>query len=87
MLGHRAMSNVAELSITGRIATAADADWDDARQAWNLAADQQPAAVAFVEGADDVSAVLRFAAERGMKVNPQGTGQGAALSTLSTRRS
>ena len=87
MLGHRAMSNVAELSITGRIATAADADWDDARQAWNLAADQQPAAVACVEGADDVSAVLRFAAERGMKVNPQGTGQGAALSTLSTRRS
>jgi hypothetical protein len=71
------MADFAELSITGRIATATDADWDDARQAWNLAADQRPAAVAFVEGADDVSAVLRFAAERGMKVNAQGTGHGA----------
>jgi hypothetical protein len=71
------MADFAELSITGRIATATDADWDDARQAWNLAADQRAAAVAFVEGADDVSAVLRFAAERGMKVNAQGTGHGA----------
>ncbi|MDQ3720258.1 MAG: FAD-binding oxidoreductase [Actinomycetota bacterium] len=77
------MADVAELSITGRIATAAAPDWDDARQAWNLAADQRPAAVAFVEGADDVSAVLRFAAERGMKVNAQGTGHGAgALTSL-----
>jgi FAD binding domain len=72
------MANVAELSISGRFATASDADWDDARQAWNLAADQRPAAVAFVERADDVSAVLRFAAERGMMVNAQGTGHGAA---------
>src|SRR5919197_3867756 len=72
------MADVSELSITGRVATAADADWDDARQAWNLAVDQQPAAVAFVEGADDVSAVLRFAAEHGLKVNAQGTGHGAA---------
>ena len=51
------MAGLAELSITGRIATAADADWDDARQAWNLAADQRPAAVAFPKRADDVSAV------------------------------
>jgi hypothetical protein len=67
----------AELSISGRVATAADGDWDDARQAWNLTADQQPAAVAFVASAEDVSAVLRFAAERGMKVTAQGTGHGA----------
>jgi hypothetical protein len=73
------MADVAELSIAGRIATATDADWDDARQAWNLTADQQPAAVAFVEGADDVSAVLRLAAERGLKVNAQGTGHGAGM--------
>ena len=72
------MTDVAELSITGRVATAADADWDDARQAWNLTADQHPAAVAFVESADDVAAVLGFAADSGMKVNAQGTGHGAA---------
>jgi hypothetical protein len=71
------MAGVAELSLTGTIVTAADPDWDEARQAWNLAADQQPAAVAFVESADDISAVLRFAAENGMKVNAQGTGHGA----------
>jgi hypothetical protein len=69
---------VSGLSITGRVATAADGDWDEARQAWNLAADQHPAAVAFVQSADDVSAVLRFAAERGLKVTAQGTGHGAA---------
>jgi len=69
---------VSELSITGRVATAADGDWDEARQGWNLAADQHPAAVAFVQSANDVSAVLRFAAERGLKVTAQGTGHGAA---------
>ena len=49
------MAGLAELSITGRVATAADADWDDARQAWNLAADQRPAAVAFVQSAQTTS--------------------------------
>jgi hypothetical protein len=72
------MADLGGLSINGRVATAADPDWDDARQAWNLAADQHPAAVAFVDGADDVSTVVRFAAERGMKVSAQGTGHGAA---------
>ena len=81
------MAGVAELSITGRIATAADADWDDARQAWNLAADQRPAAVAFLERAADVSAVLRFAADNGLRVSAQGTGHGAAPLEPSTRRS
>jgi FAD binding domain len=72
------MTDVADLSITGRVATAADGDWDDARQAWNLTADQQPTAVAFVDGPGDVSAVLRYAANNGLRVNAQGTGHGAA---------
>jgi len=66
------------VSIRGRIATADDPDWDEARQAWNLAADQRPSAVAFVEGAEDVSKVARFASERGLRVAAQGTGHGAA---------
>ena len=33
-------------------------------RAWNLAADQNPAAVAFAESADDVAAAVRFAASR-----------------------
>ena len=66
------------VSIRGRIATADDPDWDEARQAWNLAADQRPSAVALVEGAEDVSKVARFASERGLRVAAQGTGHGAA---------
>jgi uncharacterized glyoxalase superfamily protein PhnB len=41
------------LAIEGRVVTRSDADWDEARKAWNLAADLQPAAVAFVEGAGE----------------------------------
>jgi hypothetical protein len=71
------VADFSELSIRGRVATSSDADWDDARQAWNLAADQRPEAVALVESADDVSKVIRFARENGLKVTGQGTGHGA----------
>ena len=43
----------------------------------DLAADQRPIAVAFVETAADVASVIRFAAERELKVAAQGTGHGA----------
>ncbi|MFN8215618.1 MAG: FAD-binding oxidoreductase [Solirubrobacterales bacterium] len=66
-----------EFSIAGRVATPADADWDQARAAWNLAADQRPEAVAFAESAADVQEIVRFAADRGLRVAPQGTGHGA----------
>ena len=33
-----------------------DQDWDEARQAWNLAVDQRPVAVVFATSADDVAA-------------------------------
>jgi hypothetical protein len=72
------MSDFSELTISGRIATPDDSDWDQARAAWNLVADQQPVGVAFVESADDVAATVRFAAERGLRVAGQGTGHGAA---------
>ena len=65
------------LSIAGRVATPADPDWDEARQAWNLVADQQPSAVAFVESADDVAAVVRHAGANGLRVAGQSTGHGA----------
>jgi FAD/FMN-containing dehydrogenase len=65
------------LTIDGRIATPGDADWDQARAAWNLDADQRPAAVAIVESAADVAAVARFAAENGLNIAGQGTGHGA----------
>ena len=77
------MADFSELSIRGGIATSSDSDWDEARQAWNLAADQRPEAVALVESADDVSKVMRYAGENGLRVTGQGTGHGAvALGSL-----
>jgi FAD binding domain len=73
----RLVADFSELSIRGRVATPDDADWDEARQAWNLAADQRPAAVAFVQSADDVAKVVGFARDNDLKVAGQGTGHGA----------
>lgn len=71
------MSDFTGLAIAGRVATPDDPDWDEARQAWNLAADQRPEAVAFVESDDDIVKTIRFAAENDLKVAGQGTGHGA----------
>lgn len=72
------MTDFSALSIAGHIATPGDPDWDEARAAWNLGADQRPVAVAFVETADDLAATARFAADNGLRVACQGTGHGAA---------
>ncbi len=72
------MTDFSGLAIAGRIATPADADWDQARLGWNLVADPRPSAVAFVESGDDIAAVVRFAAANGLRVSGQGTGHGAA---------
>ena len=67
----------------GRVSAPGDPDWDEARQAWNLAVDQRPAAVAIPETTDDVVAVVEFARERGLLVTAQGTGHNAgAYDTL-----
>jgi FAD/FMN-containing dehydrogenase len=71
------MTDLSALRIAGRIATASDSDWDEARMGFNLAADHPPSAVAFVETAEDVAAVIRFAAERGLKATGQSTGHAA----------
>jgi FAD/FMN-containing dehydrogenase len=61
-----------------------DAGYDDARQAWNLAVDQRPAAVALPETEDDVIAAVRAARAAGLRVAAQGTGHNAgALGDLS----
>ena len=72
------MSDFSALQIQGRVATPGDSDWDQARLAWNLAADQRPEAVVFAESAGDVAATVAFAAANGLRVGAQGTGHGAA---------
>jgi len=71
------MTDFSGLAIAGRIAAPNDEDWDQARMAWNLAADQRPAAVAFVESAEDVAKVVGFAAVSDLRIAAQGTGHGA----------
>ena len=46
--------------------------WNEARVAWNLAVDQQPAAVALPESPEDVAAVVRWARSRGLRVARRG---------------
>jgi FAD/FMN-containing dehydrogenase len=54
-----------------------DESWDEARQAWNLAVDQRPAAVALPETVDDIVRIVDFAREHGLRVAPQATGHNA----------
>ena len=54
-----------------------DPTWDEAREAWNLAVDQNPVAVAFPESASHVAALVDFARYHGLNVAPQGTGHAA----------
>ena len=63
--------------VTGEIVLPGDAGWDAARLAWNLAVDQHPAMVALPETAEDVAAVVSYAAAAGLRVAVQGTGHGA----------
>jgi FAD/FMN-containing dehydrogenase len=64
--------------VGGDIVSPADAEWDLARRAWNLAVDQRPALVAVPADAADVVAIVDFARAHGLKVAPQGTGHNAA---------
>ena len=54
-----------------------DSEYDAARAAWNLAIDQQPAAIVRPKTPDEVSAAVAYAREHGLRVAPQGTGHNA----------
>jgi FAD/FMN-containing dehydrogenase len=64
--------------LVGDLVLPGDDEWESARQAWNLAVDQRPAAVVLPETAEDVVAVVDFAREHGLRVAPQGTGHNSA---------
>jgi FAD/FMN-containing dehydrogenase len=69
--------------LTGDIVTPDQQEWDAARRAWNLAADQRPALVALPADAADVLAIVGYAIRTGLKIAPQGTGHNAAaIATL-----
>jgi hypothetical protein len=68
---------VLDRELRGQVVTPGERDWDEARAAWNLAADQRPLGAVFAEGADDIAAALSFARDNDLHVAPQGTGHGA----------
>ncbi len=70
-------------AVSAPLFASTDDGWDGARQAWNLVADQRPAAVAYAGSADDIVAIVNFAREHGLRVAAQATGHAAgALSSL-----
>jgi FAD binding domain len=60
-----------------RVTLPGEPGWDAARRSWNLSVDQNPAAVVEPATPEDVEAVIRFAAENGLRVAPQSTGHGS----------
>jgi hypothetical protein len=71
--------------IAGDVIAPSDESWDVERQAWNLAADQNPAMIALPESAQDVIEIVEFARANGLRVAAQGTGHGAmALESLAS---
>jgi FAD/FMN-containing dehydrogenase len=62
----------------GLIVTPAHAGWDEARLAWNLAVDQQPAAIARPRSVPEVVEAIAHARAEGLRVAAQATGHAAA---------
>ncbi len=63
----------------GIVAVPGDAAYDELRTPWNVAADLRPAAVATPRDVQEVRAVVRAAAELGLRIAPQSTGHAAAI--------
>src|SRR3954469_10587955 len=79
----RAMATVRESSTelrtlralsSGGVLGPQDPGYDEARMAWNLAADQRPEAVALPETDTDVAFAVAYARDAGLRVSVQGTG-------------
>ena len=67
--------------LTGELLAPADEGWDEARSAWNLAVDQHPAYVGLPADVADVTTLVGFAREHGLRVAVQGTGHIASAYT------
>jgi FAD/FMN-containing dehydrogenase len=57
---------------SGRVITAADGDYNQARSVWNGAIDAHPAVIARCAGPGDVAAAVRFAQETGLEISVRG---------------
>ncbi|WP_063008161.1 FAD-dependent oxidoreductase [Nocardia kruczakiae] len=64
-------------ALCGALVRPTDAEWDQARAAWQLLADQRPIAVVTAATTDDVALTVRAATTLGLRVAPQSTGHNA----------
>jgi hypothetical protein len=64
-------------ALTGRVVLPHHPTWNEARLGWNLAVDQQPAAIVFPESAEDVIAAVQLAHALELRITAQGTGHNA----------
>jgi FAD/FMN-containing dehydrogenase len=68
------MLSTATSTSLGRMVRPDDADWDEARSAFNVLIDQRPEAIAFPADEREVAAVIAYARERDLRVAAQATG-------------
>lgn len=71
------MTTMSVRTVPASVVLPGDDGWDEARQAWNAAVDQMPAAVAQPTSVEDVVEAIRWARAYGMRVAPQSTGHNA----------
>ncbi len=67
-----------QLVIKGKVLTAGDADYDNARKVWNGMIDRKPAFIAQCTNADDISECVKFARKNNLIVSVRGGGHNVA---------
>lgn len=67
---------VLQRMIEGTVIGPMDAQYEEARRAWNLSVEQRPAVIVFAENSDDVIEAVRFARGAGLRVAVTATGHG-----------
>lgn len=65
-------------SLDGRVVVPADSDYEERRELFYRGFDQRPAGIAYPEGAGDVAAAIRLAADSGLEVAVRSGGHGMA---------
>jgi FAD/FMN-containing dehydrogenase len=75
--GSASIERLAE-QVTGRVITATDADYDEARQVFYGGFDRRPGAIVRAIGVEDVRTVVRFAGETGVELAIRGGGHSVA---------
>ncbi len=72
------MTTMSIRTVPATVVLPGDDGWDEAREAWNAAVDQTPAAVALPTTVEDVVEAISWARAYGLRVAPQSTGHNAA---------